>query len=89
MTDIVKELRSLASSDDGISPYCCNGDVCEAAGAEIERLRAALESCQSWIVRWTKHVAACEGGERCACGRSSVLYEAAAALAGDEQSPAK
>lgn len=52
--------------------------------AEIERLRAALRSCEAWIDRWTKHVGQCEGGNKCTCGRTAVLYEAGAALT-DEQ----
>lgn len=49
MIDIVKELRSLASSDDGISPYCCDGDVCEAAAAEIERLRHGVREISRFL----------------------------------------
>lgn len=48
--------------------------------AEIDRLRAALSSCESWIDRWTKHVGNCQGGEKCTCGRSAVLYEASTIL---------
>jgi hypothetical protein len=50
-----------------------------------EQLREALESCQSWIDRWTQHVGNCKGGERCTCGRAAVLYDASAAL--NEQKP--
>ena len=49
------------------------------ADAEIERLRAALETCASWIDRWTTHVGNCEGGDKCTCGRTAVLFEARAA----------
>lgn len=43
---------------------------------ENERLTAALDSCVSWIDRWTDHVGNCEGGNKCTCGRTAVLYEA-------------
>lgn len=54
---------------------------------ENERTQAALETCQSWIDRWTQHVGSCEGGDRCTCGRTAVLYEAGVALgrAADQQ----
>lgn len=52
---------------------------------DIDRLRGALGSCASWIERWTQHVGACKGGDRCTCGRTAVLYEAAAALNVPEQ----
>jgi hypothetical protein len=47
---------------------------------ENERLRAALGSCGSWIERWTNHIGACRGGDKCTCGRSAILYEARGAL---------
>jgi len=43
---------------------------------EIERLRAIVRSCESWIERWTGHAGNCQGGEKCTCGRTLVLYEA-------------
>ena len=43
-------------------------------------LREALETCESWIDRWTSHVASCEGGDKCTCGRTAILYEVRAAL---------
>lgn len=48
--------------------------------AERDRMREVLKSCQSWIDRWTKHVGSCEGGNKCTCGRTAILYEASAAL---------
>lgn len=45
--------------------------------AEIAKLRSALASCASWIDRWTAHVGRCEGGNKCTCGRTAVLAEAA------------
>lgn len=60
-------------------------DQIEKLEDEIERRRRALGSCASWIERWTQHVGACKGGDRCTCGRTTVLYEAGAAL-GHEQS---
>lgn len=48
--------------------------------AEIDRLRAALESCESWIDRWTRHVGPCEDADKCTCGRTAILHEARAAL---------
>lgn len=62
-------------------------DVRERLNAEIERLRAALATCESWVDRWTKHVGTCKGGDKCTCGRSAVLHEARAALG--ERVPAK
>ena len=47
---------------------------------EIERLRAALETCASWIDRWTPHAGNCKGGDKCTCGRTAVLFDASAAL---------
>lgn len=47
---------------------------------ENERLKEALASCESWIDRWTGHIGVCEGGDKCTCGRSAILYEARAAL---------
>lgn len=56
-------------------------DTCEELAEENVLLRFALESCQSWIERWTKHVGSCEGGDKCTCGRTAVLHEASAILA--------
>jgi uncharacterized Fe-S radical SAM superfamily protein PflX len=53
--------------------------------AENERLRAALESCESWIDRWTNHVGTCKGGDKCTCGRTAILFEAKAALAFEQK----
>lgn len=46
-----------------------------------ETIIEALESCESWIERWTEHVGSCPGGYQCTCGRTAVLSEARAALA--------
>jgi hypothetical protein len=51
----------------------------DEAADEIERLRAALESCASWIDRWTSHVGNCAGGVKCTCGRTAILFDARAA----------
>jgi hypothetical protein len=40
------------------------------------KLGEALESCASWIDRWSGHVGNCQGDDRCTCGRAAVLYEA-------------
>lgn len=48
--------------------------------AERDAAREALESCASWIDRWTSHVGRCEGGDKCTCGRTAVLAEARDAL---------
>lgn len=45
MSDIVERLRNR-----GVCNSCRNDYVCEEAAAEIERLRAALEACEAWIV---------------------------------------
>lgn len=60
------------------------------AGAEndaiiVRELRAALETCASWIDRWTTHVGRCEGTSKCTCGRTAVMAEAAAELCANEQ----
>lgn len=55
-------------------------DRLERLTAENERLRAALSSSESWIDRWTSHVGTCEGGNKCTCGRSAVLFDAGDAL---------
>lgn len=52
-----------------------------AAKAEIERLRAALESTEAWLERWAVHVGRCEGGHSCTCGLTAAQYEGSAALA--------
>lgn len=54
---------------------------------EIERLRAALAACESWLDRWTEHVGNCEGGNECTCGRTAILHEARAAIAKAEDMP--
>ena len=77
MSDIVKRLRQDFTTD--------QIPLHAEAAAEIERLTAALESCESWIDRWTSHVASCEGGDKCTCGRQTILYEARAAL--NQQGP--
>lgn len=48
---------------------------------ENERLRAALESVDTWLDRWAVHVGRCEGGHRCTCGLTAIRYEVSAALA--------
>ena len=50
------------------------------AAAEIERLRAALKSAQSWMDRWAAHVGRCKAGAQCTCGRNAILHEINAAL---------
>lgn len=57
-----------------------------ALADENERLRAALESCESWMDRWTQHVGSCQGGDKCTCGRTAILYEARAAMSHNQQS---
>lgn len=47
-------------------------DVC------IEELAAALKTSESWIDIWTSHVGRCDGGAKCTCGRTAVLFEARA-----------
>jgi hypothetical protein len=56
----------------------------EKQKAEIERLRAALESCASWVERWAPHAGNCAGGDKCTCGRSAVLFEATAAPSNEQ-----
>lgn len=55
--------------------------------AERDRLREAVSACAAWIDRWTNHVAACEGGTKCICGRTAVLYDASAALNHEQETP--
>lgn len=74
MSDIVERLL-----DDRKMLLLCESDRREMA-AEIERLRAALETSEAWIDRWTAHVGTCRGGGDCTCGRTAVLFEARAAL---------
>ena len=56
-------------------------DPHDALRAENERLRAALESVDTWLDRWAVHVGCCEGGHRCTCGLTAIRYEVSAALA--------
>lgn len=55
-------------------------DLCEELAEKNERLRSALESCQSWIDLWAPHAGACQGNDCCTCGRRAILYEANEAL---------
>lgn len=84
---VISRLRDGVSCDDSQGKRCRmmearSGCTCAMAADEIERLRAALESCESWVDRWTTHAGNCEGGDRCTCGRAAVLYEAGVALRG-------
>jgi hypothetical protein len=54
--------------------------LADAKGKENVALRAALESCESWVDRWTGHVGACKGGDECTCGRTAILHEARTTL---------
>ena len=77
--DIVERLRFDAVRCEATFSKGVAGNIEEAAD-EIERLRAALSSCQSWVDRWTEHVGNCEGGDKCTCGRSAILFDANEAL---------
>lgn len=92
MNDIVERLRAYALDDHerGCQGryYDCScgydgkrGPLMGEAAAEIERLRAALESAEAWLERWAVHVGRCEGGHSCTCGLTAAQYEGSAALA--------
>ena len=91
MPDLARQLREAASQG-----YFYNHSslVMEAAAEivkqrlTIAKLRVALETCEAWMGHWAQHVGHCEGGDKCTCGRTAVLYEAGAALA-SEQSTSK
>lgn len=59
----------------------------EKVEAEIEGLRSALASCESWMDRWASHVGSCKGDNQCTCGRAAILHEARAALANGQETP--
>lgn len=86
MNDILDDLKryktdAMRSQDTGRQiVYTRAIDEIEQLERENELLRAGLGSCGSWIERWTNHVGACRGGDKCTCGRSAVLYEARAAI---------
>ena len=51
----------------------------------VRVLEGALNSCESWIDRWTYHIGSCKGEDhRCTCGRAAVLHEARAAIAKEQ-----
>lgn len=90
MTDIVEKLRDACVIDrhygKSVTLTLDYDDYMEAA-AEIERLRAALESTEAWLERWAVHVGRCEGGHSCTCGLTAAQYEGSAAIA--HPAPAK
>lgn len=69
-------------------PYAAElGRQVDELEAENARLKAACDGAYSWIDRHTAHIGRCDGGDKCTCGRTLVLFELSAAINGaDEQS---
>jgi hypothetical protein len=79
MTDIAKKLRDMHALAAGSCDPEFNRALLEVAG-EIERLRKALASCESWMDRGAAHVGSCKGWAECTCGLAAVSHEAHVAL---------
>lgn len=82
IAELEERLANLAARDRIVAIAVQQRD---AARAEAERLREALESASSWLHRWGQHVGRCQDGIPCTCGLVAMRAETADALAQEQR----